>query len=103
MTDPLDKTGPPSEIDLFKKMAALGAGVPHDLVINAAMNVVLNALRQSQDTRAKAEMAFDAIAGRAKAVLLDQHYDGLGKRRGVFPFDQRIDVPAMDFRRPDRR
>jgi hypothetical protein len=35
--------------------------------------------------------------------LLLEHYDGVsGKRRGVFPFRQVLDVPFMDLRDPKK-
>jgi len=96
--DPLLKSGPEAEQQLFRAMAQVSEGFPIETVLNAAINMILNAVRQSHDTRAKAETFWDTIMGRAKALLLDQHYDNLGKRRNVFPFDQRIDVPHINFK-----
>jgi hypothetical protein len=97
--DPLRNTGPRSQESLFRSMSALGAGFDSEQVVGAAMNVVLNALRQKHATSKAAEREFDELIARSKGVLLDQHYDGLGKRRNVFPFAQVIEMPLINLRK----
>jgi hypothetical protein len=88
--DPLRQSGPEAEQELFRRMTTAADGFPLETVMAAAMNVLINVIRQQQAGRAGAERAFDEAAGRAKTVLLDHHYDGLGRRRNVFPFTQTI-------------
>lgn len=89
--DPLRNTSEAGQ-ELFRKMSACADGFPADVVITAALNVFIGALRQSHKRRELAERAFDERATRAKSCLLDEHYDGLGNRRNVFPFTQTINV-----------
>jgi hypothetical protein len=96
--DPLKKIGPDASRELFRRLGQEANGFPADAVVDAAVNVLINALRQSNATRAQAERAFDDMFGRAKAILVD-HYDMLGRKRGIFPYDQVITVPHSDFRR----
>jgi len=95
--DPL-KQGPRSEQELFKRFSEQANGFPLDATIGAAANILINGLRQNNPTRAKAEAAFDELFGKLKAITV-AHYDGAGNRRSVFPFNQTINVPRLDFRR----
>ena len=92
MTDPLQQTTDAGRT-LFHKVCDAANGFPEDAVFNAAVNLMLNVIRQRHPTRAGAEKEIDALMGRAKALLLDQHYEVSGKRRNVFPFNQTIRVP----------
>jgi len=96
-SDPL-KQGPTAERELFSRLAPVCNGFPHDAVVGAAANVLLNALRQSNASRRQAEVAFDELFGKLKSILV-AHYDGAGKRRHVFPHDQVIEVPHIDLRK----
>jgi hypothetical protein len=61
--------------------------------------MLVNAIRQSQPTRQGAADTLDQLVSRVKLLLLDQHYDAMGKRRNVFPFHQVIEVPRIDMRK----
>jgi hypothetical protein len=76
-------------------MSQASSGFAMDDVIGAAANILINAIRQSQPTQAKAEIRFDELFGRSKQALVD-HYDSLGRKRGIFPYDQVIEVPKFD-------
>ena len=93
--DPLIKAGPCTEHELFAQFAKVAAGFPRDIVVGAALNVIVNALRQQFRTRDAVETAFNEMFGRAKALLLD-HYDVLGRKRGVFPFHQIIEAARVN-------
>ena len=96
--DPLHKAGPEAGKELFRQFSKAADGFPPDAAVDAAMNLLINALRQQHRTRARAEKAFDEVSARTKGVLLDRHYDGLGHRRNVFPFTQVIEMPLIDLR-----
>lgn len=89
--DPMLLATPDNQRELFRRMSRAADGFSTEDVIGAAVNVLLNAIRQSQPTRTKAERRFDELFGRSKAVLLD-HYDTLGRKRGIFPYDQVIEA-----------
>ena len=89
--DPMLKATPTNERELFELLSGAAAGASSAQVINAAANLIINALRQANPSREAAERAFDEIFGRAKQILSD-HYDSVGRKRGVFPFDQTISV-----------
>ena len=96
--DPFHKSGPEAERELFVALSKASAGYPMELVIGATMNMLVNAIRQSQPTRQGAADSLDKVMARVKMLLLDQHYDATGKRRNVFPFHQMIEVPHFDLR-----
>lgn len=94
--DPLHASGPDAEKELFRALGKDCHGYPPEIVLGAAVNLVINALRQQHATKAGAERAFDEIAARSKRLLLDEHYDNLGHRRqGTFPFDVRVVMPPL--------
>jgi hypothetical protein len=93
--DPLRKANNAAGVALFRKLSAACDGFSADAVIIGAINLLIDAIRAAHGSRALAERAFDEYAAKAKAVLLDQHYDQLGRRRNVFPYDQVIDVPHI--------
>lgn len=95
--DPLH-AGPEAAKELFRRFGALAHGFPADAVMDAALNILINAIRGGQATRAGAEKVFDELAGRSKHVLLERHYDNLGKRRNIFPFDQHVNVDFANFK-----
>lgn len=97
--DPLHMTGPEAEKELFRRLGSVCNEFPRETVICAAMNLLINAIRQNEAGRNGAMAAFDEVSGRARHILLEKHYDSLGKRRNVFPFAQIIDIPHYDARR----
>jgi hypothetical protein len=103
--DPLLTTVPDPSLTLFKLMGKIAGGTgtvvdgraapfPIDAVVGAAANIIVNALRQVNPTKEKAETAIDELFGRTKQILMN-HYDQLGRLRGIFPYDQHIHVEAV--------
>jgi hypothetical protein len=95
--DPLCKAGPSQQQELFRRFTAASNGFSMEDVIGACMNLLVNAVRQSNPTWSKAAERYDDWMGRFKTVLRD-HYDSAGKRRNVFPFHQTIHVDHFDAR-----
>lgn len=95
--DPLH-AGPEAAKQLFRSFGQVAHGFPADAVMDAAINILINAIRGTQATRAGAERVYDEIVGRGKNVLLERHYDNLGKRRNIFPFDQHVGVDFVRFK-----
>lgn len=96
--DPLPKHGPSAQRELFDRFSRAADGFSAQDTVGAAVNILLNALRQVHPTRVAAELAFDDMFGRSKALLVD-HYDSLGRKRGLFPYHQTIEVEHFDARR----
>jgi hypothetical protein len=91
--DPLPKSGPTNQHELFKAFTAVAHHCPADLVLGAAANLLINAIRQSHPSRASADARISEINARMRGLLLD-HYDPVtGKRRSIFPFHQILEVP----------
>lgn len=86
--DPL-RNNPDAAVELFKQFGKLASGFSHDDAINAAANIVINALRQQHHTRSYAEAAWDEVMARAKGQLMEC-YDSTGRKKGVFPYPQTI-------------
>ena len=96
--DPLTMTsGEPGKV-LFDRMSKAAVDFPHEAVVNGAGNVLLNVLRQRNETRDKAEKDFNEMFGRLKSILM-AHYDGAtGRRRSVFPHNQVIHMPFVSLK-----
>lgn len=82
--------------ELFGRYSKASAGFQHRDVVYAAVNLMLNAIRQNCKTQREAEVAFDEMIAHAKRSLLDLHYFPNGKRRNVFPFDQVIEPSLLN-------
>jgi hypothetical protein len=89
--DPLYKTGPDQQRELFNAFCRAGNGFSSEDVIGAAINVLVNALRQAHATQAKAMMAADEKSAKIKE-LLAKHYTSTGRVNGVFPFHQTVEL-----------
>jgi hypothetical protein len=93
MIDPLQQ-GPEQERMLFEAFQKLATGRNADAVTGAAINILINAIRQMEPTKMEAEARWDMLFGRGKTLLLDRHYDSVtGRRRTVFPFTQVVTMP----------
>lgn len=88
--DPLHKITSPQGKELFRKFGEVANGFSNDAVIDAAMNLLINVVRQAASTRDSAEKIIDLLNYQVKVNLLEHHYDNTGKRRNVFPFQQGI-------------
>lgn len=95
--DPLHQN-PNAEKELFSALAKVANGFTAEQVVGAALNLVVNAIRQSQPSERGAMDAADA-AHAAMRRILASHYDNAGKRRNVFPFHQVIEMPFFDLRK----
>lgn len=85
---------PEQERLLFDAFKQASAGKNVDAVLGAALNIVINTIRQMESTRAEAEARYDALFGRAKTLLLERNYDSVtGRRRTIFPFTQQMRMP----------
>lgn len=92
--DPL-QSGPEQERALFQAFLQLARDRNVDAVLGAAVNIIVNAIRQMEPTRARAEFRFNGLFGQAKELLISRHYDSVtGKRRTIFPFTQQVVMPV---------
>lgn len=96
--DPLALATPDNQRELFNRFSREANGFANEDAIGAAANILINAIRQSQPTRAQAEARFNELFGRSKQVLLD-HYDSLGRKRGIFPYNQVIEASLFNARK----
>lgn len=79
---------------LFQQIGAFATGKNLEAVMGACLNMLINAIRQNYPLRKDAEAKFDELFGRAKTLLLTNHYDSVtGKRRNVFPHTQVVRMP----------
>lgn len=94
--DPLHKSGSESQLVLFRKFSHEASGHAVEDAIGAALNILVNAVRQAHPTRGGAERSYDEHVGRAKHLLLN-HYDGMtGRRHNIFPHHQVIQMPHLE-------
>jgi chemotaxis regulatin CheY-phosphate phosphatase CheZ len=66
---------------LLDKFSGAADGYQRDEVINAAANVMLNAIRQSHPRIGEAAEELQALAVRMQKMLADRHYDEQGQRK----------------------
>lgn len=95
--DPIHAAGPEAGRELFRRFGQLATGFPQHAVIDAAINLILNVIRQEHASWSSAEPAYDEKLAKIKSLLRD-HYDATGKRRNVFPFDQHVVMSVFDDR-----
>ena len=88
-SDPLDGA-PKGARELFGNLSKVCHGFNNDDIIVAALNIVINAVRQNRARRIDAAELYDGAVTRGRHVLLEEHYDAAGRRRGVYPFHQVI-------------
>ena len=94
--DPLRKAGPMQQQELFRRFTAAANGFSMEDVIGACMNLLVNAVRQSNPTWPQASARYDEWMGRFKSVL-SNHFDTVtGKRRSIFPFNQTVQMDHFD-------
>lgn len=94
MSDPLHKANDGARV-LFEKFSRTAdANFTTDDVVGAAVNLLLNALRQRHNRREDAEKHFDELVGRSKVILMEHYQNGV-RRQGVFPFPQTIEMPLF--------
>jgi len=88
MSDPLQRTGPQAEYELFMRFIgqAREGGFTPDHAIAAAINVIINGIRMKQGTWLTAEALLNELVGKLKTILREQ-YDPLGHRRSVLISD----------------
>src|SRR5579859_1582703 len=87
--DPL-QAGPEAARVLLERLAVVCNEFPIPVVIDAAANVLINAIRQNKSRRSEALAYFDQLFGKSKSVL-DAHYDSVtGNRRNIFAHDQHV-------------
>jgi hypothetical protein len=77
--------------ELFERFAKASNGFPHEFVLDAALNVLINSVRQANSRRSGALKGFDEAVTKARAMLAE-HYDGADNRRNIFPFHQVVEM-----------
>lgn len=86
--------------ELFQRLAQTLTGQPIETVLSAAVNLQVNALRQTYPDRAKALARLDELHAQARNALANQ-YTASGKRlEGTYPFHQTIVMPMLVDRSP---
>jgi acyl carrier protein phosphodiesterase len=87
---------PDPQRELFNRFSREATNFPLDAVNGAALNVFINSLRQTYPKREEASRRFDEITARMKAVLMD-HYDSFGRKKGIFPYRQVVELTPSTF------
>lgn len=90
--DPLRNTKPEGK-EIFVEFCKVVVGRQRADVLDAMSNLLVNILREMDDTQKKANDHVDQFSAATKR-LLDKHYTSTG-RRNIFPHTQVIDVPYL--------
>jgi hypothetical protein len=96
-TDPLKGKAAPRAEELFAAFSRVAHGAPNDIILQAAFNLIINAIRQKNPRRQGALNEFGNITAKIKDVIAN-HYSVSGRRLNVFPHHQTIEVPHFDAR-----
>lgn len=80
---------PDNARELFNQFSQISHGFSTLDVVNAALNVLVNAIRQAEPTRQGAERVWDECVARSKGVLLDG-YNSAGRKKGIYPYTQTL-------------
>lgn len=95
--DPLTK-GPESSRVLQQRMGKASSGFSYDAVVSAAANILINVIRQKHSKKKGALDELDQVQAAVRKAV-DEHYQLNGSRKSLFPFDQIISVPHLDFKK----
>lgn len=90
----IQKAGPDQQRELFNRFCREANGFSSEDVIGAAINILVNGIRQAHSSSILAQASLDEKLATARALLV-QHYDGNGKRVGITPFTQMLQVPHI--------
>ncbi len=94
--DPFQKISEQQQL-LFKRFTGVAHGFANAEVAGAALNILVNSIRQNAHSRVKAQQAMDQYVEQARNMLAE-HYNGHGRKKGIFPYHQVIAVPHwIDF------
>jgi hypothetical protein len=91
--DPITKGAEPAR-ELLYRFGRIADGFNADHVVDAALNIVINQLRQIYPNKKDAGEAVDRLIAKTRQAL-DEHYFANGARRSIFPFHQVIEVPFL--------
>lgn len=95
MSDPLLNNTEQAR-ELFKQFSQISHGFNTLDVVNASLNMVINAVRQAAHNQKNASDMWDELITRSKTTLMD-HYTASGNRRNVFPHTQVLTVDRAVF------
>lgn len=98
--DTLPRAGPEQQRELFKAFSKVATGFSMEEVAGAAINLLVNAVRQTHPTRRVALDSLERYLTQARVILTDNYYV-TGARRPNFAFDQMIEMPLFDARKKD--
>lgn len=89
-TDPLATASSEQQKRLFTQMAKASAGHSVEEVMGAALNVIVNAIRQTYPSRDKAMLVADEKSAKLKELLAANYTRTGGRLQGAYPFNQTI-------------
>ena len=93
--DPLLYNGPASQQDLFNKFSMLASGYPVDAAMGAAVNILINAVRQTFPLRTQAEDQWKSLMGQGMNILLSHYDPTTNRRRSTISFPQVLRAPQI--------
>lgn len=91
--DPIVQRTDAAARELLGRFGKAAHDFSYGAIVAAALNLLVNGLRQAHDRRDAALARYDQLAAEGRAKLADS-FDAAGRRRNVFPYDQRVEVPA---------
>jgi hypothetical protein len=96
MSDPLLQNTDNAR-QLFQSFSHVSHGFGTLDVVNAALNILVNAIRQAEPTKKGASDLWDELTSRSKGHLMDG-YDSTGRKRGIYPYTQTLVANPVNFK-----
>jgi hypothetical protein len=96
MSDPLLQNTDNAR-QLFQSFSHVSHGFGTLDVVNAALNILVNAIRQAETTKQGASELWDELTTRSKTLLMDG-YDSTGRKNCIYPFTQRLVAHPANFK-----
>jgi hypothetical protein len=94
--DPILNNAEPAR-QLFHSFSQISHGFSTIDVVNAALNILINAVRQAEATQKGASETWDEWTTRSKSLLMDG-YDSTGRKKGIYPYTQTLSASFANFK-----
>jgi hypothetical protein len=94
--DPILNNAEPAR-QLFHSFSQVSHGFSTIDVVNATLNMLINAVRQAEPTRKGASETWDEYVNRSKGLLMNS-YDSTGRKKGIYPYTQTLTADLANFK-----
>lgn len=94
-SDPLPKNLPDYGRELFDRFGKAADGFASDAIISAAINLLVQVMRENYGKRDEVERRIDELAAKWKELTFRFYDPVTNRRRSNIPFTQRVTPPTL--------